>query len=167
MSHLERELELNGLEAPDEMKLNTVTQQTTQQNSEKPKPTCHHCKSQVTIETSAVNSNEKKTKPEITWVVLIITMLVVTRTLTRTTRNFLTIPAQTIRIIKKTEDLDLCTQPLRPVIELTTPQRNVTLEQMQQTDRHPGIDDRKDKTNSNRELLKATQMGMSKLQPKF
>ena len=44
VSHLERELELNGLEAPDEMQINTVLQQDTRQNSEKPKPTCHHCK---------------------------------------------------------------------------------------------------------------------------
>ena len=44
VSHLERELELNGLEAPDEMPLNTVTQQAPQQNSNKPRPTCHHCK---------------------------------------------------------------------------------------------------------------------------
>ena len=44
VSHLEREFELNGVEAPDEMKINTVTQQASQQNSEKPKPTCHHCK---------------------------------------------------------------------------------------------------------------------------
>ena len=44
VTHLERELELNGLEAPDEMQLNTVMQQDTQHNFEKPKPTCHHCK---------------------------------------------------------------------------------------------------------------------------
>jgi len=44
VSHLERELELNGLEAPDEPQINTVMQQATQQNPEKPKPTCHHCK---------------------------------------------------------------------------------------------------------------------------
>ena len=44
VSHLERELELNGLEAPDEMQLNAVMQQDTQQNTGKPKPTCHHCK---------------------------------------------------------------------------------------------------------------------------
>ena len=44
VSHLERELELNGLEAPDEIQINTVTQQSAQKNSEKPKPTCHHCK---------------------------------------------------------------------------------------------------------------------------
>ena len=44
VSHLERELELKGLETPDEMQLNTVMQLDRQQNSEKPKPTCHHCK---------------------------------------------------------------------------------------------------------------------------
>ena len=44
VSHLERELELKGLEAPDEMPINTVTPQSSQQNSEKPKPTSHHCK---------------------------------------------------------------------------------------------------------------------------
>ena len=44
VSHLERLLELNGLKAPDELQINTVTQQATQQNKEKPKPTCHHCK---------------------------------------------------------------------------------------------------------------------------
>ena len=44
VSHLERELELNSLEAPDEMQLNVVMQQDTQQNTGKPKPTCHHCK---------------------------------------------------------------------------------------------------------------------------
>ena len=43
VSHLERELELNDLEAPDEMPINTVTQQAPQQNSNKHKPTCHHC----------------------------------------------------------------------------------------------------------------------------
>ena len=44
VSHLERELKLNGLEAPDEEPINTVTQQAPQQNSDKSKPTCHHCK---------------------------------------------------------------------------------------------------------------------------
>ena len=44
VSHLERELELNSLEAPDEMPIYTVTQQAPQRNSNKPRPTCHHCK---------------------------------------------------------------------------------------------------------------------------
>ena len=44
VSHLERELELNGWEAPDELHRITVMQQMTQQNSEKSRPHCHHCK---------------------------------------------------------------------------------------------------------------------------
>ena len=42
VSHLEKEL--NGLEAPVELKINTVTQQVTQQSSKMPETTCHHCK---------------------------------------------------------------------------------------------------------------------------
>ena len=37
VSHLERELELNGSEAPDDMQIITVTQQASQENSENPK----------------------------------------------------------------------------------------------------------------------------------
>ena len=44
VSHLEWELELNGLEAPDKIPINTVTQQAPRQNPNKPRPTCHHCK---------------------------------------------------------------------------------------------------------------------------
>ena len=44
VSHFEKALELSGLEDPDEVQMNTVTQQVTQQDSKKPKPTCHHCK---------------------------------------------------------------------------------------------------------------------------
>ena len=44
VSGLEKDLKLNGLGAPDELQINTVIQQATQQNSDKPKPTCHRCK---------------------------------------------------------------------------------------------------------------------------
>ena len=44
VTHLERKLELNGLEAPDELQIDTVTQQTTNTNADRTKPTCHHCK---------------------------------------------------------------------------------------------------------------------------
>ena len=44
VTHLERELELNGLEAPDELPINKVSQQPTNTNADRPKPTCHHCK---------------------------------------------------------------------------------------------------------------------------
>ena len=155
VSHLERELELNGLEAPDEMPLNTVTQQAPQQNSDKPKPTCYHCKKSGHYKISAIIR-----------IVPTITMVEPKQTLTPTTK-LQTIPKQTIKIIKETEDLDLCSHLARPVVDLTTPQRNATLEETQQTDRLPEIDDRKDRTKVNRIMLKATQTAMSKLQPKL
>ena len=44
VTHLEREIELNGLEAPDELPINNVSQQPTNTNDDRTKPTCHHCK---------------------------------------------------------------------------------------------------------------------------
>ena len=101
VSQLEMALELNGLEAPDELQMNTVTQQATQQNSEKTNHLAYFDRSHVTTETSAANSNEKKTKPEITRIVLKIatTIIVFKQTLTPAI-NFSTIPTQTIRIVK-------------------------------------------------------------------
>ena len=60
----------------------------------------------------------------------------------------------------------MSSHPMRHVVEITIPQGNATLEQMQQTDRLHEIDDRKDRTKFNREMLQATQTAMSKLQPK-
>ena len=42
--HLEKELELNGLEAPDELHLKTMSHNTAKANADRPKLTCHHCK---------------------------------------------------------------------------------------------------------------------------
>ena len=44
VTHLERELELNGLEAPDELQINTVSHKTVNANADRTKPTCHYCK---------------------------------------------------------------------------------------------------------------------------
>ena len=44
VTHLERELELNGLEAPDELQIYTVSHNTANANAGRPKPTCHQCK---------------------------------------------------------------------------------------------------------------------------
>ena len=126
-------------------------------------------KNQVTIEITAVNSNKKKTKTEITRIVPEITTrtMVVPKQTPTPTKKFQAIRTRTIKIIKETENLDLSTHPVIPAVKQTTPQRNVALEQTQQTDRLPRIDDRKDKTKSNRQMLKATQMRMLKLQPNF
>ena len=166
VSHLETELELNGLEFPDELPINTVTQQAPQQNSEKPKQRATIAKNQVNIKIIAVNSNEIKTTPEITRIVPTITMVVPNKTLTPTIKF-----SNNTKANNTNNQRDRKCRPAFPpcgtCVELTTPQRNVPLEQTQQTDRLPGIDDRKDKTKSNREMLEATQMRMSKLQPKL
>ena len=44
VTHLERELELNGLEALDEQEINIVSQRATHINADRAKPTCHYCK---------------------------------------------------------------------------------------------------------------------------
>ena len=44
VSHLQKHLELNRSEALDELQVDTVTQNATKQNPEKPQSTCHHCK---------------------------------------------------------------------------------------------------------------------------
>ena len=74
---------------------------------------------------------------------------------------------QTMQTFKRTEDLDLSTNPVRPVVKLTIPQRNVTLEQTQQKYRLSGTDGRKDKTKPKGEMPKASWMGIPKLQPKL
>ena len=44
VTHFEKELELNGLEAPDELQINTVSHNNANANADRPKPTCHHSK---------------------------------------------------------------------------------------------------------------------------
>ena len=44
VTHLEREIELNGLEAPDELPINNVSHQPTNTSADRPKLTCHHSK---------------------------------------------------------------------------------------------------------------------------
>ena len=75
-------------------------------------------------------------------------------------------PTQITKTISKTKDLDPSTDLVRPVVKPTTPQTTVSSEQTQRTDHLPETYDQKDKIKSNRELPKATQMGMFKLQPK-
>ena len=44
VTNIKKELKLNGFEAFDELQKNTVSQNFTNKNTQKPKPTCHHCK---------------------------------------------------------------------------------------------------------------------------
>ena len=44
VTHLEKELELNGLETPDELQINPVSHNTVNSNADRAIPTCHYCK---------------------------------------------------------------------------------------------------------------------------
>ena len=44
VTHLEMKLEVNGLEAPDELQINTVIHNTVNANADRTKPTFHYCK---------------------------------------------------------------------------------------------------------------------------
>ena len=44
VTHLEKELELNGLEAPDELQIKTLSHNAVNANADRTKPTCHYCK---------------------------------------------------------------------------------------------------------------------------
>ena len=111
----------------------------TTKSRKKPIQLATTAKNQAAIETSAVNSKDKNTDSITTRImpaVLTTTLLVVRQHLTPT-KTFPTIPTQTRQKIKKTENLDLSIHPVRPMVKVTTPRRNVTLEQMQRTDRLP------------------------------
>ena len=101
VSHLETELELNGLEAPDEFQMNTVTQQTVKpwiHILKNPNQLVTTAKKQPTIKMSVVNSNERKTKPKTTQIVPTTAIITteVKQTLAPITR-LPTIPTQTIQ----------------------------------------------------------------------
>ena len=101
VTHLERELELNSLEYPDETQMNTVTHK--QQIEGNPD------------NAGNINSDTNDS------------------TLTTT---------------KLTENLELSTLSVRHEAERTTPQKDVTLEPMQQTSHFPGRTNLKNRTHT-------------------
>ena len=162
VTHLERELELKGLEAPDELPIDNVSQQPTNNNADEPKPTCHHCKKpgHYRNQCRLLENSENKLK--------IINIIPETKTvppipLTRTVMSTTITTTKTVTKLK--ESRKLSTHPVRHVGKQTTPQKNANLEPMQPIDRLPGIEDRKDKIRYEREPIKVILMKLLKLQP--
>ena len=170
VTHLERKLELNALEAADKLQINTVSQQPSITNAGRPKPTFHYCKNQDSTEISVVcwknrktartNWKESKNPGKRT-----VTPITLTRTATSTKITTTTTTTETVTEPK--ESLKLFTHPVRHVEKQTTPQRIATLEPMQPINRLPGTKDRKDKTRSQKEPIEATLMKIFKLQLKI
>ena len=163
VTHLERELELKGLEAPDKLPINNVSQQPTNTSGDRPEPTCHHCKkprhyrNQCRLlkkqrERTENNQNNPGNKNS-----------------AANTSN----PNSTVNNNKNNKNSNKAernpktsTHPVRHVGKQTTPQKNATLEPMQPIDCLPGKQDRKDKIRYQRGPTKVTLMKLLKLQPK-
>ena len=142
VTYLKRELELNGLEAPDELPINNVSQQPTNTNANRPKPTCHHCKKpghyrnqwhllkkqREQTENNQHNPGNKNSAAN-----------------TSNPNSNVDNNNKKKTVTKLKESQKLSTHPVRHVEKQTTPQRNAILEPMQPTNRLPGTDDRKDK----------------------
>ena len=163
VTHLERELELNGLEAPDELPINNVSQQPTNNNAERPKPKCHHCKKpghyrnqcrllkkqQEQTENNQNNSGNRNSDANNSNQNSNVNNNNNNRNNTRAERKPKTIypPCETCG--KTNHSTEKCYFGMQPI------------------DRLPGIEDRKDKIRSKKEPTKMTQMKVPKLQPKI
>ena len=145
VTHLERELELNGLEAPDELPINNVNQKITNTKADRPKPTCHHCKKprHYRNQCRLLKKSENKLKM---FKIILETRTVALEPLTRTVILTTTTTTTTTKTVTESkESQKLFTHPSRHVEKPTTLQRDSILEPMQPTDRLPGTKDRKDK----------------------
>ena len=165
--HLERELELNGLEAPDELQIITVSHKTANTNAGRPKQTCHYCKKpghyrnqcrllkrekQQSKDTQNIpgnkNTGAKNSFPN-------------NNTNKSNNNNY----KNSNRAEGKPKKLFF--HPVRHVGRQTTPKRSATMEPMQPIERVAGIKDRKDKIRSKKEPTKMIQMKLLRLQPKI
>ena len=148
VTHLEKEIELNGLEAPDELQLNTVSHNTRNTNADRPKLTCLHCKEpghdrnqcrllekqrEQTENTQnkpgsknsdAINSNTNSNLNNIN----------------NNHNNY-----KTVTELKGSQKLSI--YPVRHVTNRTTPQRDNMLEPVQQTGHFPGTANHEDRVD--------------------
>ena len=69
--------------------------------------------------------------------------------------------------MKETEHLDLSSHPVRPVVEPTTPQKNVTLEQTQRKDRLPKYTTKRTKPSPAKECTKQLRRECPSCSPNF
>ena len=164
VTHLEMELKLNGLEAPDELQMKTVGHNSANTNADRPKPTSHHCKKNPDItKISAVCEKGKKSSLKILKSILE-PKTVAPTTLSRTkTQTIITKTPKLVTELRKSQELFI--HPVRHVGRQTTPQRKTTMEPMKPNHRLPCKDDRKDRIRSKKEPIKMTRMKLLRPQP--
>ena len=145
VTHLERELQPNSLEDPDELQIYTLSHNTTNTNADRHKPTFHHCKKpghyrnqfrlwkkqqEQTEKTQNTPGNKKVTL----------------KNLTQTTSTiFTTTTTKTVTELKGSQKLFI--HAVSHMAKRTTPQRDVMFEPMQQKGPFPGRANRKDRVD--------------------
>ena len=97
---------------------------------------------------------------------ILVTIIVVKQTLIPTSTKPSLMAMPTVQTTEMTEKHEFSTYTLRPVAKRTTPQRNVILEPMQQTDRLLGLEDRSNKVQNNHKTYRSKQLKLSGLRPK-
>ena len=161
MTHLEKELELNGLEAPDELQTNTVSHNTVSANADRTKPTCHYCKNpghyknqcrllkKQREQTENIRNNPGNKNSDAN---------------TSNPNGNINNPNNNNRNSKRAERKPKTVYPPCETFgKQTIPQRNAIMEPMQPIDRFSSREDRKDKIRSKKEPIKMTQMKIARL----
>ena len=160
VTHLEKELELNGLEAPDELQINTVSHNTVNANADRTKPTCQDI---IKISADCWKNSESKLK--------LIKKILETKTvmpipLTQTaTSTILTTTTETVTELKESQKL--FTHPVRHVVKQTIQQRDAIMEPMQPIDRLPGEKTGKTKSGPRKSQSKWLKLNYSGCSPEF
>ena len=120
IKHLEQELELNGLETPDELPINNVSQQPKNTNADSPKLTCHNCKKPGKYRNQCRLLKNSENKLMILKIILetkTVTLVNLTRTATST---LITTTTKTVTKLKESQKL--FTHPVRHAEKQTNPE---------------------------------------------
>ena len=165
VTHLEKELELNGLETPVELQINTVSHNAVNSNADGPKPTCHHCEKpgHYRIQCRLLKKQREQTEKNQNFPG--------NKNSDGNTSNASSNVNNHNNNNKNSNRAEksrkLFIHLVRHVARQTIPQRNATTEPMQPIDRLPGKKGRKDKMGSKKEPIKMTRMTLLRLQPEF
>ena len=165
VTHLERDLELNGLEAPDELQIITVSHNTVNANTNKTKPTFHYCKKpghyknqcrllkkqREQTENNQNNPGNKNSDAN-----------------TSNPNGNINNPKNNNRNSNRAERKPKTVYtPCETCGKTNHSTERCYHEPMQPIDRLPGREDRKDKIRSKKEPIKMTRMKLIRLQPKI
>ena len=165
VAHLEKELQLNSLEGPAELQINTVSHNSANPNTDRPKPTCHHCKeprhykNQCRLLKRQTNSL-KRLK------IILETKTVAPITLSQ--KNNTNINNNNYKNSDRAEGKPETVYPPYETCIKTNHSTEKCCYEINAANRHPlGTKDRKNKIRPKGEPAKMTQMKLFRLQPKI